>query len=511
MTADGQGNAYGAGETSVKNADGNYNSVCVVTKYDPSGKLLWSRQARYTRGASSFYAVAADRFGNVFAAGTMWGAGVDFGNGVKLAEPAEPPSPETPTSRLFLVKYDAKGQAQWVQTGPAREHTTVESLAADSEGNVYLVGYISSGVMDPSGPLVFLKQPSKLRFIPESEGDGGGYFLAKLDAKGTPLWAAMPRGGWVNLLAAVVDGSGNVYVAGQASGDTTTSFGNGVLLAGGPVTGRPLLVKYGPDGTAQWVRGAAKPGGDCRLDFLAVDAVGNLYAAGTLSEAVTCGFGNGVSVTGSSPINPVLVKYDATGKVQWARTTVGGSIMWYMRGVAADAAGAYLALQVMRGDAKEQCDLGNGVGFTGGYSIVGYAPSGEPLWAAKTPGDMGSNWGLRADGNGHVYVLADAAYGPASDFGNGIVLKDAKSYIAKYGTGVQGLAACIDTRVRVRSAAKLDAGTLGYLEKGDRLEVLERSAEAMKVDTMNDYWYRVRRVTDGLTGWSYGAFLKLDQ
>ena len=27
---------------------------------------------------------------------------------------------------------------------------------------------------------------------------------------------------------------------------------------------------------------------------------------------------------------------------------------------------------------------------------------------------------------------------------------------------------------------------------------------------MNDYWYQVRRLSDGLIGWSYGYYLKLE-
>ena len=28
---------------------------------------------------------------------------------------------------------------------------------------------------------------------------------------------------------------------------------------------------------------------------------------------------------------------------------------------------------------------------------------------------------------------------------------------------------------------------------------------------MEDYWYKLRRVSDGMEGWSYGAFINLDE
>jgi len=65
-----------------------------------------------------------------------------------------------------------------------------------------------------------------------------------------------------------------------------------------------------------------------------------------------------------------------------------------------------------------------------------------------------------------------------------------------------------DSRVRVRVFPTLDAEILGHLERGDRVEVLERSGLRESIGDMNDFWYRIRR-EDGLAGWSYGAFIDL--
>jgi hypothetical protein len=65
-----------------------------------------------------------------------------------------------------------------------------------------------------------------------------------------------------------------------------------------------------------------------------------------------------------------------------------------------------------------------------------------------------------------------------------------------------------DSRVRVRSYPTLSAQVLGYLEEGDRVEVLERSGRRERIAEMTDFWYRVRR-EDGLTGWSFGHFIDL--
>jgi hypothetical protein len=72
-------------------------------------------------------------------------------------------------------------------------------------------------------------------------------------------------------------------------------------------------------------------------------------------------------------------------------------------------------------------------------------------------------------------------------------------------------AVCTDTRVRVRALPNLQAETLGYLDKGDTLVVLGKGAQQMPIDEMTAFWYRVRRIADGLTGWSYGYFLRLKE
>jgi hypothetical protein len=65
-----------------------------------------------------------------------------------------------------------------------------------------------------------------------------------------------------------------------------------------------------------------------------------------------------------------------------------------------------------------------------------------------------------------------------------------------------------DSRVRVRAYPTLDAEILGHLDRGDRVEVLERSGLEEAIGEMSDFWYRIR-TEDGLAGWSYGHFIDL--
>lgn len=65
-----------------------------------------------------------------------------------------------------------------------------------------------------------------------------------------------------------------------------------------------------------------------------------------------------------------------------------------------------------------------------------------------------------------------------------------------------------DSRVRLREAPHLEAKTLGYLEKGQLVQVLERSGARVRLQGMEAYWYRVQ-TPEGAVGWAYGQYIDL--
>jgi len=66
-----------------------------------------------------------------------------------------------------------------------------------------------------------------------------------------------------------------------------------------------------------------------------------------------------------------------------------------------------------------------------------------------------------------------------------------------------------DTRVRLRSEPNLSCETLGYLEKGDAVKIVDRTDEKYEIDGENWYWYQVE-TSDEQTGWVYGKYLDIE-
>ncbi|MDR2767614.1 MAG: hypothetical protein LBB82_04730, partial [Treponema sp.] len=126
--------------------------------------------------------------------------------------------------------------------------------------------------------------------------------------------------------AAAADGAGNIYAAGSQYGTGPYNYGNGQTATGAFGSGpNVVLVKYNAAGTTQWARSG---GGSSNSYFsaAAVDGAGNIYAVGLQFGNGTYNYGNGKTAAGAygGGTNAVLVKYNAAGTTQWARSGGAG-------------------------------------------------------------------------------------------------------------------------------------------------------------------------------------------
>jgi hypothetical protein len=183
---------------------------------------------------------------------------------------------------------------------------------------------------------------------------------------------------WDSLWGVAVDSTANVYCGG-----CTRSFGAG--------EGDALLLKYDLSGTLQWARtwGGAD---DEMLWGIASDAGDNIYCAGD-----TLSFGEG-------DFDTLLLKYDTAGALQWSRTW-GGSDEERIRAIATDESqNVYCA-----GDTRS---FGEGSYDT---LLLKYDASGALQWA-RTWGDWDRDLleGVTVDSDGSIYCV-----GYSYDFGPG--------------------------------------------------------------------------------------------
>jgi len=209
------------------------NSDLGAALISPAGAILWQRE----RGGSSIgpdfgLAVACDAAGAVYVAGWSTNADMD------------------PT----LVKWDAAGNPQWAidYADPAAGSGQFRDVEVDAGGRVLVFGH-SPGV-----------------------GTGLDLVVQAWEASGAPLWERRHDGAAGKddtARALVVDGAGELVVAGWSYGPSGTS-----------ADADTVVLRYDAAGSLRWAHHGVHPGAEDRAQDLVRGPDGRLAYAGFLKN-----------------------------------------------------------------------------------------------------------------------------------------------------------------------------------------------------------------------------------
>jgi hypothetical protein len=322
---DGSGNIFLAGYTASINAiasNGHQDTLggfwdAFLVKFDAAGVRQWGT---YYGGADEDlgFSCTVDGSGNIFLAGYTASINAIASNGHQDTYGGG-------DYDAFLVKFDSVGVIQW---GTYYGGSGIEggySCTGDGSGNVFLAGYTASTTAIASNG---------------HQDTYGGFwdaFLVKFDAAGVRQWGTYYGGADEDVgFSCTVDGSGNVFLAGQAqSTNAIATVGAHQNNYGG--TRDAFLVKFDPAGMRQW---GTYYGGSL-LDWgqsCAVDGSGSVFLAGnTWSPTVIASGGHQITFGGVS--DAFLVKFDPAGMRQWG-TYYGGSLQDWGHSCAVDGTGS---------------------------------------------------------------------------------------------------------------------------------------------------------------------------
>ena len=244
------------------------------------------------------------------------------------------------------------------------------------------------------------------------------------------LWAKGAGGPYDEMgVSAATDASGNVFVAGYFKSPSLT-LGSITLTRTGNCN--VFLAKYDAWGNVIWA--TSPPGTDYDIPYaVATDASGNVVVAGLFSSPVIT-FGS-ISLTNAGIEDAFVAKYDAAGKVMWAKRA-GGADWDNAHGLAVDgSANVYLA-----GSFRSPSIIFGSITLTntaaGIYDafLVKYDSGGNVLWAAAA-GGPGNNlpMSLSTDQWGNVFMTGSFT-GSLMTFGSLTVANKGLDdlFIAKY-------------------------------------------------------------------------------
>jgi hypothetical protein len=301
---------YSSGVTAVGPGSSNYP---VIVKYGATGNALWVRTIS-TGADGSFYAVAVDGAGYVYAVGNQAAnSSYTYGPGVVSNPPA------TGNRHAVLVKYDSNGIAQWVRTvTSASNQSSFASLVIDQAGNIYAAGYQQGSSVVSYSAGVNATGPAT----------GSNSVLVKYDSTGVAQWArSVASGASSSAFQSIAkDSVGNIFVTGHQTGSSSYAYGNGVTALG-PNAGvaNAVLLKYAPDGLAQWAKTAITASSEHAFRAIAVLDSGEIFVSGYQSGSTAYAYGVGITAQSTSAYdNATIVKFDANGSALWAKTIVSG-------------------------------------------------------------------------------------------------------------------------------------------------------------------------------------------
>jgi hypothetical protein len=221
------------------------------------------------------------------------------------------------------------------------------------------------------------------------------------------LWATSSNG---DNCFTKVDGSGNIYAAGNFSESTITLGPNKMKNTGDMDI---FLVKYGPKGNVLWAKSAEGKKVDA-VNAIALDASGNIYLSGGFDSPDITFDSITLTNSGIHTSDIFIAKYDTQGNVLWAKNT-GGTGINAAISIAVDALGnAYITGcfssptitfgSTILTNAGGKCFLGCKDIF-----IAKYNASGEVIWAKRAGGtsvDYANSIAVDASGN-NIYVLGN--------------------------------------------------------------------------------------------------------
>jgi uncharacterized delta-60 repeat protein len=310
-------------------------------------------------------------------------------------------------SDYVTLKYHLDGSREWAQPYDGPNHTDDHScaIAADPGGSVYVTGmsryssrrsdfatvkYNPAGAQqwvalhnagDTADDVAVTLAWDRNRDVVVSgySRTGADYDIitVKYDSLGDTLWSrryAGPGGGKDRPWALAVDSTGNVYVAGQS-----------YALAGSPDSADLLTIKYGSDGSEQWVaRWGGPRGGPDAARGIAVDGAGSVYVCGYTDAAV------------GGDADYVTVKYSGAGETLWSRTLNGaGNAADTAKAIVLDGSGNVYVTGACRSESTGQ-----------DYATVRYGSDGAPQWVRFYDHDLGddSPSAIAVDRFGSIYV-----------------------------------------------------------------------------------------------------------
>lgn len=373
------------------------NANAYVSKYDPSGNLLWARDIQGNDPDLSAFITASitDASGNIYLTGYYEGT-VDL----NPDSTTEELHTSNGASDIFIVKLDVNGSFLWGGSIGGTQGDRANAIAIDNQNNFYITGYFEETIDFDITEDVFNLTGSNF----------GSVFVLKLDENANLSWGKSFLGGSDQGTSIVVDDQYNVYVTGHILGSTDFDPSEETFILSSSGNARAVFVlKLNDNGDFEnaGVTHSQDAGDYPTANSIKLDSENNIYIAGAFAGELDFDISaeNEFILSAYFSAQDIFVlKLDNDLNIVWVRN-MGGTVQYEARAMALDSNDNVYTTGTFMG------------GFPGDFD------PGPPLY----PLTAGSGLDvfisvLDSDG---IFVDAEAIIGNGNDRGNDIVLDNA--------------------------------------------------------------------------------------
>ncbi|PSR52250.1 hypothetical protein AHMF7605_01290 [Adhaeribacter arboris] len=349
-----------------------------IQKLDANGNFVWAKQLsqKSLNGLeSNGLAITVDGTANVYVTGKFRGK-VDFDPG---SDSTYLTTVSAGSYAAFLLKLDETGRFKWAKQIAGTDDLEGNSIAVDSDGNVYIAGTFE-GVVD-------FDPDEGTHIIPTTSFKA---FVQKFDSSGKLVWVR----DFADFSAAskvIVDAAKNVYVTGY--------------FVEGPAIGKAdiFILKWNENGDLTWLKQMGGPGNDLSRS-MTLDKEGNILITGTFEQTPDFNLGKSPSIlTSVGEADVFITKISTSSDLIWVKQ-IGGANYDECRTISMDEEGNLYTMGYFGGPVD--FDPGEGVfnlvsTFNNGVFIQKLNAAGNFSGAVQLPGRASS---IINDKQGNIYM-----------------------------------------------------------------------------------------------------------
>ncbi len=250
----------GAGTSNLVSAG---SADIFISKLDSSGNFVWAKKMGGT-GNDSGNSIIINADGNIYTTGYFNGT-ADFDPGAGTSNLVSAGAQD-----IFISKLDSSGNFVWVKQMGGALDQVADSIAVDTDGNIYTTGYFN-------GTADFDPGAGTSNLVSAGSND---IFVSKLDSSGNFVWAKKMGGTSSDLPYSIaVDTNGSVYTTGSFY--DTVDFDPGAETSNLVSAGSSdiFVSKLDSSGNFVWVKQMGGTSSDSATEIV-LDTAANVYTTG---------------------------------------------------------------------------------------------------------------------------------------------------------------------------------------------------------------------------------------